>query len=378
LISSITGIQRQALIGFSKERRFSVAQMMSWASKRTTTRIEDIAYCLLGIFDVNMPLLYGEGEKAFHRLQLEIMKERDDESIFAWDVPKIWTGASELGMLAKHPSAFQNASDHHSTPSLRQYSMSNKGIQMKAKLLQMRDVLQEKDVLAWQPAVQRPEWFLVLGCNQGNLVQRRLAISVKQDPVKFRDGNVFVRSSPGLFSLPEAILEKLEAEAEWRDVFLVPLVHHDEQVIPRDLSVLLDIRSAIQHGYSVEQINQTQQEYKSLAEGLIKIQLERGCNPIFLSFGKELDNFIFVLSTGGGVRLVLQMFSEKSRSRSGDGVGLLLPSGKYATAIMKKKIEGGRLVHTIELLIMENGALYNEINGGTGQETENELLTGDF
>jgi hypothetical protein len=57
---------------------------MSWASKRETTRSEDTAYCLLGIFDVNMPLLYGEGEKAFVRLQEEIMKNSDDQSLFAW------------------------------------------------------------------------------------------------------------------------------------------------------------------------------------------------------------------------------------------------------------------------------------------------------
>jgi hypothetical protein len=42
----------------------SIAQRMSWASKRKTTRIEDLAYCLMGIFDVNMPMLYGEGGKA--------------------------------------------------------------------------------------------------------------------------------------------------------------------------------------------------------------------------------------------------------------------------------------------------------------------------
>ncbi|RYP71344.1 hypothetical protein DL769_004712 [Monosporascus sp. CRB-8-3] len=62
----------------------SVAQRMSWASKRKTTRIEDVAYCLMGIFDVNMPLLYGEGQKAFIRLQEEIMKYSDDHSLFAW------------------------------------------------------------------------------------------------------------------------------------------------------------------------------------------------------------------------------------------------------------------------------------------------------
>jgi hypothetical protein len=49
--------------------RTSVAQRMAWASSRQTTRVEDIAYCLLGIFGVNTPLLYGEGERAVIRLQ---------------------------------------------------------------------------------------------------------------------------------------------------------------------------------------------------------------------------------------------------------------------------------------------------------------------
>jgi hypothetical protein len=56
---------------------------MSWASKRETTRVEDTAYCLMGLFGVNMLPLYGEGRKAFMRLQLEILRMSDDESIFA-------------------------------------------------------------------------------------------------------------------------------------------------------------------------------------------------------------------------------------------------------------------------------------------------------
>ncbi|KAI9687992.1 MAG: hypothetical protein M1820_010354 [Bogoriella megaspora] len=63
----------------------SIAERMSWAAKRQTTRVEDIAYCLLGIFGVNMPLLYGEGSNAFMRLQEEIMKISSDKSIFAWE-----------------------------------------------------------------------------------------------------------------------------------------------------------------------------------------------------------------------------------------------------------------------------------------------------
>ncbi|KAK4183351.1 hypothetical protein QBC35DRAFT_114727 [Podospora australis] len=62
----------------------SVARRMSWASGRETTRIEDQAYCLLGLFDINMPMLYGEGPKAFARLQQEIIETTDDCSVLAW------------------------------------------------------------------------------------------------------------------------------------------------------------------------------------------------------------------------------------------------------------------------------------------------------
>ena len=63
----------------------SIAKRMSWASRRVTTRPEDEAYCLMGIFSVNLPLLYGEGgKKAFLRLQQEILKDSTDHSLFTW------------------------------------------------------------------------------------------------------------------------------------------------------------------------------------------------------------------------------------------------------------------------------------------------------
>jgi hypothetical protein len=62
----------------------SIEERTSWASRRQATRVEDIAYCLLGIFGVNMPLVYGEGERAFIRLQEEIQKHSSDCSILAW------------------------------------------------------------------------------------------------------------------------------------------------------------------------------------------------------------------------------------------------------------------------------------------------------
>jgi hypothetical protein len=64
---------------------YGFAQRMSWASSRSTTRPEDRAYCLLGIFAVNIPLLYGEGgDSAFQRLQEEVIKRTADWSVFAW------------------------------------------------------------------------------------------------------------------------------------------------------------------------------------------------------------------------------------------------------------------------------------------------------
>ena len=62
----------------------SVAMRMSWASMRKTSRIEDEAYCLFGIFGVNMPTLYGEGRNAFYRLQQEILRTSTDISLFLW------------------------------------------------------------------------------------------------------------------------------------------------------------------------------------------------------------------------------------------------------------------------------------------------------
>ena len=66
-------------------RACSVAQRMSWAASRSTTRTEDEAYSLMGLFGVHMPLLYGEGRRAFFRLQEEIMKTSSDQSILAFN-----------------------------------------------------------------------------------------------------------------------------------------------------------------------------------------------------------------------------------------------------------------------------------------------------
>ncbi|KIM66406.1 hypothetical protein SCLCIDRAFT_58717, partial [Scleroderma citrinum Foug A] len=83
-LAVITGVPEHILTDGLSSDRPCIAQIMSWAANRTTTRVEDRAYSLLGLLDVNMPMLYGEGKKAFHRLQLEIIRISNDQSIFAW------------------------------------------------------------------------------------------------------------------------------------------------------------------------------------------------------------------------------------------------------------------------------------------------------
>ena len=70
-IAEKTSIDREVLDG-EDPTLSSIAKRMSWASQRETTRVEDLAYCLMGLFGVNMPLIYGEKHKAFIRLQAEI------------------------------------------------------------------------------------------------------------------------------------------------------------------------------------------------------------------------------------------------------------------------------------------------------------------
>jgi hypothetical protein len=89
---------------------YSVAQRMSWVSGRLTTRTEDIAYCLLGIFDVNMPLLYGEGSKAFRRLQEEIVKHNNDATIFAWNPDGSLQNHKLCSIFAPSPAMFSGSS----------------------------------------------------------------------------------------------------------------------------------------------------------------------------------------------------------------------------------------------------------------------------
>lgn len=118
IISKVTGIDVRVLEG-ADPSACHVAERMSWAANRQTTRVEDAAYCLLGIFKVHMPLIYGEGQRSFHRLQKEIMKTTEDYTMLAWGLSKYlsnkhhWKGVQRNNLvdprrpLADSPNDFE-------------------------------------------------------------------------------------------------------------------------------------------------------------------------------------------------------------------------------------------------------------------------------
>jgi Heterokaryon incompatibility protein (HET) len=139
LISDITGIPGSVLLT-QDFRRLSIAQRMSWAAGRQTERPEDIAYCLLGIMNVSMTPRYGEGEKAFIRLQQQIIENSVDHSLFAWFGPPS-SEITSCGVLATSPRAFADCGKIVAYPSsgTANFSMTNQGLHIQLSLCKKDD-----------------------------------------------------------------------------------------------------------------------------------------------------------------------------------------------------------------------------------------------
>ena len=134
-IASITRIEPAVLQDAQQMWDCSIAKRMSWAAGRKTRRPEDKAYSLLGIFGVNMPMIYGEGDRAFIRLQEEIIKISDDHSLFTWSTSE---DRNNSALLARSPDSFKGCTNI-TRELLRTgdypYSVNNRGISMRLNLV---------------------------------------------------------------------------------------------------------------------------------------------------------------------------------------------------------------------------------------------------
>ncbi|KAI4941393.1 hypothetical protein J4E86_010425 [Alternaria arbusti] len=115
-----------------------VSEKMSWAASRVTTRPEDEAYSLMGIFGVNMATLYGEGRSsAFRRLQLEILRTSTDHSLFAWESETV-----NGDMLAPNP--------------MPNYDMTNAGLRIQLPLRRENHLPRQPFEVAYP--LMYPDW----------------------------------------------------------------------------------------------------------------------------------------------------------------------------------------------------------------------------
>ncbi|KAH7021398.1 heterokaryon incompatibility protein-domain-containing protein, partial [Microdochium trichocladiopsis] len=144
LLRQITGIEPHAS-GWEDAR---IATKLSWISRRETTRVEDIAYCLLGVLGVQMPLLYGEGDYAFQRLLINVMERDNSYDIFLagynlllskWErgrdyllprTPAMYGGCSNLSRIGKKAAS---RSKH--------YSVTNAGLHIEAPIVRLSPIL---------------------------------------------------------------------------------------------------------------------------------------------------------------------------------------------------------------------------------------------
>lgn len=145
-LSAVTGIDEEVLKDRDKLHTVSIAQRLSWAAERQSSREEDLAYSLLGLCDVHIPMLYGEGSRAFLRLQEEIVRTTLDHSVLAWEPWRDATLFSDSGLLfSSSPYGFRKARDIISwtVPERDEsFELSNKGLRITLPTLQRGNELE--------------------------------------------------------------------------------------------------------------------------------------------------------------------------------------------------------------------------------------------
>jgi hypothetical protein len=252
----------------------SIAQRMSWASGRQTTCPEDIAYCLMGIFDINMPLLYGEGgDRAFIRLQEEIMRVSDDHSIFAWE-SKHATG----GLLATSPAMFSEAgSTVKADPSIvasGPITLNNKGVHVELSV-------------RWDPHLQ-DNTIAILPCtNNGNLV----ALPVRKVAGTGDDYERVPGAANKSFSPNEALNPKY-----WEGTSVPYLV-------PRPLCFPRGLRRSQNASRLPEAVVEGNEPLITVLlatdENLLETKDEKGCTPLWLAAEGGHDSLVRLLISKG-------------------------------------------------------------------------------
>lgn len=230
MLQHITGVPHAILSGELHPTDASVASRMAWAANRETTRLEDTAYSLLGIFDVNMPLLYGEGEKAFIRLQEQILSQSDDETIFAWHEEP--SDKALWGLLAARPSCFRDSGDMVSISRLSlgvPWSLTSKGLEVKFGLREWVGSGDTRDA----------DYYVILNCYGPE--------SSKASPIIFLKRiwlDQFARVSPQT-RMPRGSVQRSSTTVKMETVYV------NQKPSQRSQKVLIEVQNSLDRVFTV-------------------------------------------------------------------------------------------------------------------------------
>lgn len=295
-ISSITGIRSEILEGSAMISSSSVAERMSWASRRLTSRTEDIAYCLLGLFGVYMSPLYGEGHNAFARLQLEIMRSTNDESIFAWISGQEDSLLKHGGLLAPSPAAFSDSGNVTRTyfdAGRPPYQMTNKGLRMELGLMSVPSTGDETHI---------DTRIAVLNCTRDGRATC-IALYLRR---RYRDEFVRVGSNSWLdWPRGSAVAEPSERQVIY--VQQSDVSHRVKQILGReDCTVSASLKSSrLYCQYALSSITSNKLPAKSQGVSALETKLEAQAHtPMFMillvhqdsSTGNHDSNFLIIVN----------------------------------------------------------------------------------
>lgn len=293
---------------------FSVAQKMSWASKRQTTRVEDIAYCLMGFFGINMPMLYGEGGRAFLRLQEEIMKKSDDHSIFTWKLPDENSMAQLFsGLLARNPREFEGCHevvryDYFDAPP---FIITNKGIHLQLPLIRRH-------------GLRHP--ITILNCIYTHEPDKLLGISVWQNNRGFYRYHNYDNDGNFRF-LPSIPMITLEKNLPLTSIYAYPGVEHRLHMAMQPHSIEIkgvDEVAHVSETYPSKWLETLQNPLpvdKTYAINILSFTCKNDCEDRFFVAVQRTNNFrlasVGVRKPGETLHNILMSFDFSSMSRAG-------------------------------------------------------------
>jgi hypothetical protein len=365
LITSMTGITSNFL-----EERFenaSTAQKFSWASKRETLRIEDTAYCLMGLFGVNMPLLYGEGSQAFIRLQLEIMKSSDDDSIFAWADNSMFSSHPRItGLLANSPAAFSQ-SGNVITPfgrfkSATPYAMTNRGLNISLMLIPAAEAA-KKGVQFFKHETypilpESLQFFAPLSCytksepplpHNTDLPAERINILLRLGRITESDGHTwYVRlRSDRLHKLPKSAIPSNRKKEQ---IFVPQFDDPKVNPVSAISKFAIDAKYFFSNGFTMSSIMYPTDEVSGIRNNRLRTswyQHEHGDSEGIhvLKLGADRGEFVAFVEFKGGPPVhcedtfVLQIYRSASRYCRSVGVILHLSNGRSLDEIILKARE---------------------------------------